>query len=102
METVAVDYRKKGVGFYYIYKALAHPEHNGYVQPFNLQERLLHVAEAKRTLGSSIEWICDNMQNEFKQALGGAPNSQFVIDPDGKIISASSAHNLSQSMLRCA
>ena len=93
METVAVDYRKKGVGFYYIYKALAHPEHNGYVKPFNLQERLLHVAEAKRTLGSSIEWICDNMQNGFKQALGGAPNSQFVIDPDGKIISASSWSN---------
>ena len=48
----------------------------------------MHVAEAKRTLGSSIEWLCDNMQNEFKQALGGAPNSQFVIDPEGKIISA--------------
>tara|TARA_B100000945_G_scaffold320505_1_gene330788 strand:+ start:4319 stop:5104 length:786 start_codon:yes stop_codon:yes gene_type:complete len=54
---------------------------------------LLHVAEAKRTLGSSIEWICDNIKNEFKQALGGAPNSQFVIDPDGKIINASSWSN---------
>ena len=53
----------------------------------------MHVAEAKRTLGSSIEWLCDNMQNEFKQALGGAPNSQFVIDPEGKIISASSWSN---------
>lgn len=93
METVAVDYRNKGVAFYYIYKALAHPEHNGYVQPFTQQERLMHVAEAKRTLGSDIEWICDNMQNEFKQSLGGAPNSQFVIDPEGKIISASSWSN---------
>ena len=93
METAAIDYRKKGVAFHYIYKALAHPEHNGYVQPFTQQERLLHVAEAKRTLGSSIEWLCDNMKNELKQALGGAPNSQFILDPQGKIISASSWSN---------
>ena len=93
METVAVDYKKKEVAFYYIYKALAHPENNGYVQPFTLQERLLHVAEAKRVLGSDIDWLCDNMQNQLKQALGGAPNSQFVIDPRGKIISAAGWSN---------
>lgn len=93
METVAVDYQSQEVEFYYIYKALAHPEHNGYVQPFTQEERLLHVAEAKRTLGSEIEWLCDNMKNELKQALGGAPNSQFVIDPKGKIIHASGWSN---------
>ena len=88
METVAADYVPRGVRFFYIYKALAHPEANGYIQPFTLEERLLHVQEAKRTLGSDIEWICDNMDNDLKQALGGAPNSEFIIDPTGKVIRA--------------
>ncbi len=72
--------------FYYIYKALAHPEHNGYVAPFTQEERLLHVAEAKRTLGSRIPWICDTIDNKLKHALGNAPNSEFVIDSSGEIV----------------
>ena len=80
------DYAPKGVKFYYIYKALAHPENDGYVQPFTLKERLMHVKEAQRTLGSDIAWICDSMSNELKHALGGAPNSEFIIDPDGKVV----------------
>jgi len=74
------------VKFYYVYKALAHPEHNGYVTPFTLKERLLHVKEARRTLGSQIPWICDTMQNDAKHALGNAPNSEFVIGPDLKVL----------------
>ncbi|MGI9473304.1 MAG: hypothetical protein ACR2NZ_17310 [Rubripirellula sp.] len=88
METVERDYAPKGVKFLYIYKALAHPETNGYVAPFNLKERLMHVAEAKRTLGSQIPWICDSMTNELKHALGNRPNSEFIIGPDGIIVSA--------------
>tara|TARA_B110000495_G_C23026355_1_gene610000 strand:- start:1285 stop:2430 length:1146 start_codon:yes stop_codon:yes gene_type:complete len=80
------DYKSKGVKFFYIYKALAHPETNGYITPFNLKERLMHVAEAKQTLGSRIPWICDNMNNDLKHALGNRPNSEFIIDPDGKIV----------------
>jgi hypothetical protein len=80
------DYAPKGVKFYYIYKALAHPENDGYVQPFTLKERLMHVKEAQRTLGSDIPWICDSMSNELKHALGSAPNSEFVIDPEGKVV----------------
>ncbi len=86
METVARDYSAQGVKFYYIYKALAHPETGGYVTPFNLRERLMHVAEAKRTLGSQIEWICDTMDNDLKHALGDRPNSEFIVDPAGKIV----------------
>ncbi|MBI2478471.1 MAG: hypothetical protein HYV60_07480 [Planctomycetia bacterium] len=85
METVQRDYAPKGVKFYYIYKALAHPETNGYVTPFTLEERLLHVKEAERTLGSQIPWICDTMENDLKHGLGDAPNSEFIIDPDGKV-----------------
>jgi hypothetical protein len=85
LETIYRDYASQGVQFYYVYKSLAHPEHNGYVQPFTLDERLMHVAEAKRTLGSEVPWLCDTMANDLKHALGDAPNSEFVIDPEGRV-----------------
>ena len=53
--------------------------------PFTLAERLLHVKEAERTLGSTIPWICDTMENDLKHGLGDAPNSEFIIDPEGKV-----------------
>jgi hypothetical protein len=34
LEAIERDYSDRGVKFYYIYKALAHPENNGYVTPF--------------------------------------------------------------------
>ncbi len=86
METIQRDYAPQGVKFYYIYKALAHPENNGYVAPFTLEERLMHVAEAKRTLGTRFHWICDSMDNDLKHALGDRPNSEFIIDPKGEIV----------------
>ena len=52
----------------------------------NLKERLLHVREAERTLGSEIPWICDSMDNTLKHALGNAPNSEFLLDPKGVIL----------------
>ncbi|MFQ5741117.1 MAG: EF-hand domain-containing protein [Acidobacteriota bacterium] len=87
METVQRDYAPEGVRFYYIYKALAHPELSGYVSPFTLQERLLHVSEARKKLGSSIPWLCDTMSNDLKHALGNASNSEFVMDPKGIVVS---------------
>ena len=86
MEALFADYAPKGVRFYYLYKALAHPELNGYVKPITLKERLLHVREAQRVLGSKITWICDTMANDAKHALGNRPNSEFVIDPEGIIV----------------
>jgi len=86
LETVQRDYQPQGVKFYYIYKALAHPENNGYITPFSIKERLMHVDEAKQTLGSKIPWICDNMDNDLKHALGNRPNSEFIIDPSGKVV----------------
>lgn len=74
--------------FYYVYKALAHPEQNGYVTPFTLEERLMHVAEAKKQLGTRINWICDSMQNDLKHALGDRPNSEFLVSPEGEILVA--------------
>ncbi len=73
---------------YFVYKALAHPEGgtNNYVTPFSLKERLLHVKEAERTLGATIPWLCDTMDNDLKHALGDRPNSEFIIAPDGKLV----------------
>jgi hypothetical protein len=48
----------------------------------------MHIKEAQRTLGSSFTWICDDMDNPVKQAFGNRPNSEFVIDPEGKIVVA--------------
>ena len=88
METVYRDYAPKGVRFLYLYKALAHPELNGYVNPITLEERLMHVEEAKRVLGSEIAWLADNMANELKHALGNRQNSEYVLDPMGRILRA--------------
>ena len=46
----------------------------------------MHVEEAKRTLGSRFTWIVDNMDNEFKHAMGNAPNSEWVIDENNIIV----------------
>lgn len=46
----------------------------------------MHVAEAKKKLGSRFTWLCDTMANDAKHALGDAPNSEFVIGPDGKFL----------------
>ena len=70
--------------FVYLYKALAHPELNGYVNPVTLEERLMHVEEAKRTLGSEIPWIADTMTNDLKHAIGDRPNSEYLLDPEGR------------------
>ena len=86
METIERDYTPEGVQFYYLYKQLAHPELDHYVDPYTLEERLMHVEQAERQLGSRIPWIADAMTNELKHALGDMPNSEFIIDPDGRIL----------------
>lgn len=81
------DYAAKGVKFFFIYKSLAHPELAGdYVQPFTLDERLTHARLAEKRLGATIPWLVDAMDNRLKRALGDRPNSEYVIDPQGKIV----------------
>lgn len=46
----------------------------------------MHVAEAKRMFQSEIPWICDDMEDTFRIAFGRAPNSEFVLDADGKVL----------------
>ena len=86
LETIKIDYEPKGVKFFYIYKPLAHPEFNNYISPFNIEERLMHVQEAKRRLGSSITWLADTMDNAYHEAMGRSPNSELVVDPNGIVV----------------
>ncbi len=72
--------------FYYIYKPLAHPEYNNYIAPVTIEERLMHVEEAKRVLGTQFNWLADTMDNVYHEAMGQTPNSELVIDPEGVIV----------------
>lgn len=72
--------------FFYIYKPLAHPELDNYVSPFTLEERLMHVEEAKRRLGSSVTWLADTMSNDYHEAVGRTPNSEYVLDQNGIVV----------------
>jgi hypothetical protein len=75
------------VKVYFVYKSLAHPELVGdFVQPFTLDERLMHARQAEKQLGATIPWLVDDMENRLKHALGDRPNSEFVIDPEGIIV----------------
>lgn len=80
------DYEPKGAKFYFVYKSLAHFERNGFVNPFSLKERLMHIRIAEKRLEAQIPWLCDNMQNEMAHQMGKAPNSEFIISPDGKVL----------------
>lgn len=87
MEATYRDYKDKDVNFFFIYKALAHPQGgNGFVRPSTIEERLMHVEAAKQSLGTSIPWLADTMENEFKHAMGNRNNSEFVIGPEGTIL----------------
>lgn len=86
METIYQDYSPKGVQFFYVYKSLAHPEIDGFVQPLTLEERLMHLKEADRRLDTDWTWLADAPDNQVKNAFGNRNNSEFVIDPKGKII----------------
>ncbi|MEM7475835.1 MAG: hypothetical protein AAF483_12660 [Planctomycetota bacterium] len=56
--------------------------------PRNLKERLLHIQEAKRSLGTQVEWLADDEKNSFSKRMGRAPNSEFIVNPEGKIVSS--------------
>ena len=88
METVHRDFSPLKVKFYYVYKALAHPERDGLVQPSTLTDRLLHLKEAQRRLNTKWTWLTDAPDNQIKTAFGNRNNSEFVIDPKGNIVRA--------------
>jgi hypothetical protein len=86
LEAVYRDYGPKGVKFFFVYKALAHPERNGILQPVTIDERLAQAREATKRLGNTIPFLADAIDNRLKHALGDRNNSEFIIDPNGKIV----------------
>ncbi|MEZ6087334.1 MAG: TlpA disulfide reductase family protein [Pirellulaceae bacterium] len=87
LEAVERDYGPKGVKFYFIFMSLAHPELVGnYVQAFTNEERIAQARQAVKQFGTTIPWLVDNIDNRLRHALGDRPNSQFLIDPSGKIV----------------
>ncbi len=89
VEAVYQDYKDfDDVQFFYLYKTLAHPEYQGYVQPATLEERLAHIPEVKRVLDTSLAWLCDSMDNAVRHRLGLGPNSQMIFNPSGEIVHA--------------
>ena len=53
-----------------------------------MSERLLHIREADRQLQTDWTWLADAEDNQLKHAFGNRNNSEFIIDPTGKIIVA--------------
>ena len=87
VEAIAHDYRSSEhpVAFVYLYKSLAHPENGGWIQPFTIEERLAQVRAAAVELQTKIPFVCDPMDNRISSALGGSPNSAYVLHSDGVI-----------------
>jgi len=46
----------------------------------------MHVAEAKRRLGTSVNWLADTMDNVYHDVMGRTPNSEIVLDSDGVLV----------------
>lgn len=87
LEAVYRDFQGKGVKFYFVYRSVAHPELRGnYLQTFTLDERLAHVRQASKQLGTSIPWLVDAMDNRLKHALGNRANCEYLIDPHGRVV----------------
>lgn len=87
VEAIAKDYAEDpNTKFIFLYKTLAHPENNGFVQAFALEERLAQARTAKTRLKNTIPFYVDGMDNSALQAFGNSPNSEVVIDSNGKIL----------------
>lgn len=74
--------------FYFVYKNLAHgtdPNIN-LPEPKTLEERLDHIVRVKKLTNTSVTWLADTMSNDLSRALGGRPNSEFIIDQNGTIV----------------
>lgn len=58
------------------------------MQPVTLDERLAHIADAKRKHDTRIPWLADSMTNDLKHAFGDRNNSEFIISPEGEVLVA--------------
>lgn len=84
IEAAARDFAPRKVGFAYLYKYLTHPQNNGYIQPFNLQERARQAQLAREQLHTRVPWLCDEMDNQTAQTLiAESAANVFLFDTKG-------------------
>ena len=89
IESIYRDFSQKDVNIFCVYKTLAHPEfgEQAWVEPFTVEERIKHIHVIQGLTGATVPWLADSMQNSLGHRLGQQPNSEFVLDPDGRILS---------------
>lgn len=85
LEAIYRDY-KNDVQFVILYKSVVHPGTNGIVDAFTKDERLKQLAIAKQRLGTTVPMVSDSLDGAIVKALNSAPNAEFVVDADGKLI----------------
>jgi hypothetical protein len=86
LEAIYRDYKNKNVQFLIIYKSIVHPGTNGVIDAFTIEERLKQLALAKQRLGTTVPIVSDSLDGKIVKALNSAPNAEFVIDAEGKIV----------------
>lgn len=86
IEAIERDYGDKGMQFLNVYRILSHPERNDYIQPFTIEERLMHIVEAKKVLRTKIPFVADNMDDSIKTTWGKIPNPAFIVDRQGRVL----------------
>ncbi|MEZ5327665.1 MAG: EF-hand domain-containing protein [Verrucomicrobiales bacterium] len=89
IEAAHADFSGKDVQFFYFYKALRHPELEGYLQAQNMSERLLQLAEAREKLGTKVSWIADTIDDSMRLGLNANSQSVYLISPEGEIVYSS-------------
>jgi hypothetical protein len=98
VEALSKIFGPKGVSFYYVLSREPHPGFYGFSQPDSLEERQKYTRFANAELEINIPWIIDNMENELQQKYGRMPNSEFIIDSSGKLLSLSAASRFQGKM----
>lgn len=86
VEAVYNDYKSEDVDFFFIFQTLQHPENDSYIQAFSMEERFLQVEEAKEHYGTSVPWVLDTFDNNWKAYFQGRPNSEIIFDREGRMI----------------
>lgn len=63
-----------------------HPGTNGVIEAYTKEERLKQLAMVKARLGTTVPIVSDSLDSAIVDALKSAPNAEFVVDKDGKMI----------------
>ncbi len=84
IEALANDYASASVRFVYLYRALTHPENNGYIEPFNPLERARQAQLAHSLLKTRPDWFCDGMDNAVLSDLTAAHPTHNVLICDAR------------------